>query len=297
MPQSMVGAGLITPGLERRLLEKASESAALAVHIELEDGVPNDRKPEAREVINRALRELDWSNKITMVRVNPYASGELEDDILGVASGQPSAILLGKCQGPEDVIYADRLLTWTERREGLEPGSIRLAAMIERARAFTHIEEVATASERLMALYIGPSDLGNELGYRRTYRGLEMETMWVRSRVALTAHANGLLAIDSPYVPYTDLDGTSEQARWSYRLGFDIKTCISPRQIGVVNEAFSPTDDEIQWAEDVLSGQQDASAEGRSVWVAHGMMLDAPHVILAGRILEQTRSRTGSSAS
>lgn len=295
METPIVGAGLITPGIDMRLLTKASESEALAVHIELEDGVPPDRKQEAREVVVAALRDLDWSGKLSLIRVNPYASGFIEDDIMEVVAGAPTAILLGKCQGPEDVIYADRLIGWAERRHGLEPGTVRLAAMIERARAFTLIEQVATASPRMMALYIGPSDLGNELGYRRTYRGLEMETMWVRSRVALAAHAAGLLAIDSPYVPYRDLDATFEQAEWSYRLGFDVKTCISPAQIETVNRAFAPTEDEIQWAEDVLLGEQEAHAEGRSVWVAHGMMLDAPHVTLAQRILERRGSRTETS--
>jgi citrate lyase subunit beta / citryl-CoA lyase len=284
--------GLITPGLEPALMDKASRGAADVIHIELEDGVPEARKSEARAFIATALRELDWSGKLTLVRVNPYDRGFLEEDLLAIAPARPTAILLGKCQSPDDVLYADRLLSWIERREGMAAGTVRLAAMIERAAALQSIDAIAGASARMCALYIGPSDLANEVGYRRSYQGLELETMWVRCRVVLAAHLAGLLAIDSPYVPFRDLEGTYEQARWSYRLGFDVKTCISPHQIEPVARAFTPDQEEIDWANAVLEGEESARMNETSVWVAKDMMLDAPHVIRAKRILAAIRNST-----
>jgi citrate lyase subunit beta/citryl-CoA lyase len=284
-----IGTGLITSGLSLELMSKAARTAAEVIHIELEDGVPHTRKGEARALILQALRELDWSGKMTLIRVDPYMSGDLEEDIEAVVPGRPSAILLGKCEGPVDVTYADRVIARAERQAGIERGTVKLAAMIERSAALHSIDDVARASARMVALYLGPSDLGNEVGYRRTYHGLEPELSWVRSRVVVAAHAAGLLAIDAPYVPFRDLDGTYEHARWSYRLGFDAKTCLSPRQIEAVARAFTPDREEIVWASAVLEGAEQAWSEDRTVWVAQDMMMDAPHVIRAQRILKSAK--------
>lgn len=279
-------AGLITPGNDVRLLTKASNSDAGYVHIELEDGIPFERKQEAREVVARALGDLDWTGKLTLVRVNPVSSGLVEDDVAAIVPARPFAILQGKCAGPDDIRYLDRLIGRAERLHGLEDGVIKIAAMIERIRALQTIDEIATASPRMVALYIGPSDLGNEFGYRRTYQGQELEILWVRTRVVFAAHAAGLLAIDSPTLYYNDLELTTQQAMWSYRVGFDAKTCISPRQIPAVNAAFRPSDEEIAWAREVLVGDDLAKREHRAVWTTQGMMIDAPFVLRAQRILE-----------
>ena len=193
-------SGFIMPGLEPRLLQKASSSKAGYIHIELEDGVPDDRKQEARLNFVAALQELDWRGKETMVRINSVDSGFVEDDLDVVTAGRPKIFLLAKCQGPDDIRYVERLVTRAERKHGLTEGSIQLAAMIERARALSQVDEIAAASPRMMALYLGPGDLGNELGYRRSYQPQELETLWVRSRVIFAAHTADLLAIDAPYL-------------------------------------------------------------------------------------------------
>jgi citrate lyase subunit beta/citryl-CoA lyase len=252
----------------------------------LEDGITAEGKQQAREVIVNALRDLDWTDKVTLVRVNPMTSGFTEDDVDVVAPGRPTAILQGKCEGPEDIRYLDRLLDRAERKHGIEHGTIKIAAMIERIRALQTIDEIATASTRMIALYIGPSDLGNEFGYRRTYQGQELEILWVRTRVIFAAHAAGLLAIDSPTLFYKDMELTKQQAEWSYRVGFDAKTCISPRQISAVNEAFRPSSEEIAWAREVMEGAETARVQERAVWTTQGMMIDAPFVLRARRILE-----------
>jgi citrate lyase subunit beta/citryl-CoA lyase len=291
-----VRTGLITPGLDLELMDKASRSAADVIQFELEDGVPPSRKIEARQKIAQALQKFDWSGKLTLVRVNAYSSGFLEDDIEGLAKAQPTAFLLGKCEGPSDVQYADRLLTRVERLNGTGRGTIKLAAMIERAAALQSIDEVANASPRMIALSIGPSDLADEIGYRRSYHGIEPETTWVRSRVVVAAHTAGLLAIDSPYVPYRDLQGTFDNAKWSYRLGFDVKKCISPRQIDVVARAFTPDDEEVAWAKAALEGEAAAHDAGEAVWIARDMMFDRAHVARARRILAAARRSSSANA-
>jgi citrate lyase beta subunit len=285
-------SGLITSGLDLNRLQKASAADADFIHIELEDGIPPARKAEARETVVKALSTLDWSGKITMPRVNSVDSGCLEDDIDVVTAGSPTAFLLAKCQGPEDVHYLDRLIDRAERRHGLVSGVIKIALMIERARGFKTMDILATASLRMLAFHIGPTDLSTELGYRRTYVGQELETFFVRSSVVVAAHSNGLLAFDTPCVHFRDQEETYRQARWSYHTGFDAKSCVYPPQLAAVNRAFSPTADEIHWANEVFAGKAEAEAAGVAVWERAGMMLDDAMVARATSILAAAEKAT-----
>lgn len=278
-------SGLIVPGHQYDKLEKASRCRGDVMHIELEDGVPDDRKDEARATTTRALQALDWSGKLTLVRVNCVESGFLEDDIEVVAAGRPTAFLLAKAQGPEDIKYLDHLISRAERKQGIASGTIGIASMIERARALQRIDEIATASPRMMALYTGATDLSTEVGYRRTYKGQELEVGWARSRIVFAAHCAGLLAIDSPTTYYKDLEDSYVQAKWAYHLGFEAKTCVSPRQIDAVNRGFTPSPEDVAWAKKIFEGKVEAEAKGLSVWVSDGMMVDEAFIARAGQIL------------
>jgi citrate lyase subunit beta/citryl-CoA lyase len=284
-------SGLITPGGDLRKLEKASMADVDYVHIELEDGVAPERKIEARAVTVEALTRFDWSDKLTLVRVNSVTSGFLEDDVNTVAGGRPTAFLLAKCQGPDDIRYLDQLIAVAEAKYGIDPEAIKIASMIERINALQTIDAISQASRRMMALYIGATDLGTEVGYRRTFRGQEPEVAWVRSRVILAAHAAGLLALDSSCVWYRDQEETYEQARWSYHLGFDGKSAMSPRQVDSINRAFTPTEDEVRWAEQVFAGKEEAERSGLSVWVVDGMFVDEAMIGQATSILKATGRR------
>lgn len=254
LPDRVNPAGLIVPTTVEKL-EEASNSKAGFLHLEVEDGVPDDEKPRARELVVQALRELDWSGKVTMVRINGPDTGLVEEDIEVVTAGKPTAVMAAKCGGPEDVLYIARLLSRAEKRHGLADGTIRIVALIERLTGLHRIHEVAACSPRLLGLTVGPTDLGNEYGFRRTYRGLELETFWVKSQIVFAAHSAGLLAIDPPLVSFGDPEEAREQAQWSYHLGFDAKMTVTVRHVDAVNAAFSPSVDEVSWAEHICSSE------------------------------------------
>jgi citrate lyase subunit beta/citryl-CoA lyase len=240
---------LIVLGLEPDRIKAASNSAAGMVHLELEDGTPLEKKAEARFKIRDALKSLDWSGKLTMVRVNSVQTGMFEDDVDVVAPARPGCIYMTKVQGPDEIRYADEYLGKTESKHGLEPGSLKIFAYIERIRALASVEAIASSSHRLIGLSVGATDLGAEVGYRRSFVGQELETLYAKSRVIVAAHLNGLIALDAPLISYDDPEGTYEQANWACRLGFDAKCCIFPYQVEIVNRAFGPSADEIKWAQ------------------------------------------------
>jgi len=240
---------LIVLGLEPDRLLAASKSAAGMVHLELEDGMPLEKKADARLRIREALGALDWSGKLTMVRVNPVQSGMFEEDVDVVAPARPGCIYITKVQGPHEIAYADEYLGKMESKHGLESASLKIFAYIERIRALASVEAIAASSKRLIGLSFGGTDLGEEVGYRRSFLGQELETLYAKSRVVVAAHLNGLIALDAPLIAYDDPEETYEQANWACRLGFDAKCCIFPYQIEIVNRAFGPSAIEIKWAE------------------------------------------------
>jgi citrate lyase subunit beta/citryl-CoA lyase len=267
------------------------------VHLELEDGVPLRRKPEAREKIVEALTSFDWAGQRTFVRVDSTNRDTLYDDIVTIVPGSPTGFLLGKCASGETVAWVDDLLTARETHAGLPVGQTKIAVMIERLSALNNADEIATASARMVALSFGPGDLGVEYGYRRSFRPLELETLVPRSLTVMAAHSAGLEAWDSVYLFYRDQEETARAAQWSYRLGFDLQKCASPRQIEVVAREFGPSPADIEWARAVVSGQHEAAlSDNEAVWSSAGTMNDGPTVVLAHEYLDWRRNFPGSGA-
>ncbi len=247
-----------TPDFEQ--LTVASRLPIGMVMMEL-DGVPGDRKAEARATLVRALRELDWRGKLTFVRASTLDSGYFEDDIAALAPALPTGFVLPKPHGPDDIKHADDVMSRVEKECDIAPGAIKIGAMIERIRALQHIDQIATASPRMFAFLLGLTDLSYEVGYRRTLDGDGLESYWVRARVLMAAHLAGLIAVDTATLRFEDPELTYEQARMGYRMGFDARFCVTPSQVEPVNRAFSPTETEIAWAERIVANSDGAFDE------------------------------------
>jgi citrate lyase subunit beta / citryl-CoA lyase len=278
---------LITPALRRDLLEKAAQCGADVIHIELEDGVAQNQKPAAREAALRALQEIDWNGREVWVRINPPSSVEALADIEALIAGAPHAVLIPKVSEPAEMTHIAELLARAERAHGLRDGQILIAAVIERIAGLSRVEEIATADPRMTALVLGTEDLSVEYGYRLDRTGESLETLYLKSRCILAARLAGIDCIDAAHFYYRDVAGTKRAAEWAAQLGFSGKTCLSPVQVAPVNEAFTPTAAEVDWARNVLEALDEAASNDLAVAVSEGMMVDAPHAVLARQILER----------
>jgi citrate lyase subunit beta / citryl-CoA lyase len=277
---------LITPGHNFEMIAKATTSAADVIHLEFEDGVARADKAAAREVGLRAMCELAWGNKEVWLRINPFGTGFTEDDVNVLVAGRPNLILLTKVQGPEDMIRLDALVTAAERKHSIPVGETKTGAVIERIRGLARVEEIAASTQRMGVLQFGMDDMANEYRYRQTREpGKGVETVYARSRIVLAARLAGIDCIDSPFIKYKDLEGSEIEARFSAQLGFDGKSAISPLQLTAINKAFSSSDDELKWARDVIAAAETPTNSSKVVFTVDGMMIDAPHVMQADRIL------------
>jgi citrate lyase beta subunit len=280
----------------------ALASAADAVFLDLEDAVAPDEKADAREKVVQALTELDWRNRPTLYRVNALDTPYFYRDLIEVVEGAGDSldsILIPKAQRPEDLHVGATLLSQLELATGLEPGKIKLEAQVESAEGLANIDGIASATERLEALHFGPGDFAASLRMPQTSIGTMDEWdeaypghrfHYAMHRIVVAARAAGLRAIDGPLADYRDEEGLRKSCLLARSLGFDGKWCIHPAQIEVVNEVFSPTGEEIEWAEKVVAAYEGASAAGTGAISVGGQMVDAASIKLARNTLDLARA-------
>ncbi len=297
----MIGAArslLAVPASNRKMVEKALSSEADAVFLDLEDAVAPERKADAREDVAWALRELDWGGRPTLFRVNALDTRWFYRDVVEVveeAGEALDAVLIPKVNRPEDLHAVAVLLDGIELEKELEPGKIGLEAQIETAEGLTNVDDVARSTDRLGALHFGPGDFAASLGMPQTSLGTRDEWDeaypghrfgYVMQRIVVAARAAGLRAVDGPVADHRDEEGLRAACRAARSLGFDGKWCIHPAQVPVVNEVFSPTEEEVSWAEKVVEAYEEAGAAGSGAVSVDGQMVDAASIRMARRTLD-----------
>ena len=277
---------LIVPGDRWDMICKAQTSGADIVHIDLEDGIAPQSKAAARDVVLRALSELDWSKQEVWIRVNHFSHEDTAADLAAAVKGQPNLIYMAKTQSAADMHKLDTMVSELEAKAGIETNAIAIGAVIERIRALHNVEEIAAATPRMGAIVFGVADMANEFGYRQSLLpGADYETLYVRSRMVLAAKLAGIDVIDAPFPVYKDLEGNEVDSRFSARLGFTGKSAISPRQIEGIHRAFNPTEKELAWARQVAEAEKAVTTTGAAIAVVDGEMVDKPHFVKAARIL------------
>ena len=276
---------LFTPGDRPEMLRKAPGSGADVIVFDLEDAVAPERKGEAREIVADVLRDPDFDPAPELcVRVNSVGVAAAVDlDVLGDALPAVDAVMLPKVRRPDDVRTLARLLD--ERDVDAD-----VLALIEVADGVLEARDIA-AVDATDALVFGAEDLAADLGATRTDEGTEV--LYAREHVVLAASAAGIDAIDTIHADIEDVEGLRETARFAVQLGYDGKLAIHPGQVDPINDAFTPDDAEVEWAERVLEAKEAADAEGRGVFKVDGEMIDAPLIERARRILERAAASEG----
>ncbi len=270
------------PATRLDLFTKALISGADAVCFDLEEGVPEDRKAEARENLSAFLGKFGSSDHpALLVRVNPAHSEHLPSDIEAVAGPGLAAIALPKVETVEEISLVDKLLIQVEKERGLKI-PIELLVTIESPRGLRRAVELAQSSPRILGLQLGFADLLEPLGISSTNASARNH---VRIMLRLAAAEAGIDCYESAYPLFRDEAGFFAQLKDARSLGFAGASCIHPSQIGPANHVFAPTDEEIQYAKGVLHAAEQASGQGSAITEYQGKMIDAPFLQRARSIL------------
>jgi len=258
---------LAVPGSRPRFHAKADQSAADQIFLDLEDSVAPGAKVEARGQVVDALRTYEFAGKVRTVRVNACDTKWCYEDIVSVVEGagdRLDCLMIPKVEDVSHIHFVDHLLNQLEWKLGLER-RIGLELQIESARGMENINAIAGASTRSETLIFGPGDFSANLRLPELTVGrLQPDypgDFWhyFLARVAVAARANGLQPIDGPYTQVRDAEGLRTFARRSAMLGFDGKWALNPDQVGVLNEVFSPRQEDFDKAVAILAAYRQAT--------------------------------------
>jgi len=262
---------LFAPGSDARKLSKALGSGADAVVADLEDAVLPDEKARARSLVVDAMG--GGGDSLRLVRVNAVGTPWFDDDISSLSALDLDGIVLPKAT-PEAAARTTQL-------------GLPVVAIVETADGLRRAHALASTSG-VETLILGAVDLGLELGLEPRPDGLEL--LHARSTLVVDSAAAGIRPpVDQVWVDTRDLDGLGRDCLFARSLGFRGKACIHPAQVEVVNEAFTPSQDEVTRAQAVVAAYERAVEEGRGAVALDGEMIDLPVVERARRVLANAK--------
>jgi citrate lyase subunit beta/citryl-CoA lyase len=277
---------LFVPGNRPDRVDKAVNSGADAVIIDLEDAVALAEKEETRLKVQEKV--FEHADKKILVRVNALNSPFFQGDLEEVIVGDLGSIMVPKVERVEDIHEIHKRLLNVEREKGLASGSISVVPLIESAMAVQNIFQIVsgeTDPPRVSTVAFGAADYTLDLGVEMTRQGEELT--YPRSRIAIACRAAGVdPPLDSPFmIDLRDLEALQVDAKRAKQLGFQGKLCIHPNQIEPCHAVFSPTAEEISYAERVIKAFEEAEAKGIAAIQLDGKFIDYPVVERSRRIL------------
>ncbi len=269
-------SALIVSGDRVKHLRKVFSRPADVIIFNVEDGVSDERKPFARLLIRKLLLNTDFDgSKEIVVRVNPIDSRFLYDDLTELLPTIPHAFRLSKVRSPEDVVALDRLISAFETSRGVEKGFIKIQLSIETPEAVERLAEILSASERINAVYLGILDLFGELSLPQKFQSGKLGE-FVRTSFVFHSLSHGVYPIAPAYQDYKDLEGFEREAELERQTGFSGKMCISVKQVEIANRIFSPTEEEIEEARQIVEVYEKAIEGGKGGVAWNGKFIDQP---------------------
>lgn len=296
---------LSVPGSSEKMLGKAPNLGADMVFLDLEDSVAPLEKESARDNVVKAINEQDWGDTVLCVRVNAWDTKWTYRDVIHVvenASERLDEIMLPKVQSAAEVVALDLLLTQIEQTTG-RSSTVGIEPQIETTRGLINVEEICAASPRTETIIFGPADFAASMEMPVLTAGVAVPEYpgdhfhYVFSKILMAGRANGLQVIDGPFLKIRELDALREYSMRTRVLGYDGKWALHPDQVKVINEVYTPTQEQFDRAHDILEAYRSATEEDRRGAVMFGdEMIDeasrkmATKFVIRGERAGMTRS-------
>lgn len=303
---------LAVPGSQPQMFQKAAESDADVIFLDMEDAVAPDEKPQARKNIIKALNEMDWGKKTMSIRINGLDTHYMYRDVVDVveqAGERLDLIMIPKVGTAADVYAVDMMVTQIEDAKGFKK-RIGFEHIIETALGMQNINEIAAASKRNESLHFGVADYAASTRARTTVIGgvnahysvltdpladgsreVHWGDMWhyALSRMVVAARANGLRPVDGPFGDFSDPEGYKAAAYRAAVLGCEGKWAIHPSQIALANEVMSPSSAEVERAQRILDAMAKAESEGKGAVSLDGRLIDYASIRQAEVLVQKAR--------
>ena len=281
---------LFMPGNNAGMLLNADALGADSVILDLEDAVSPAEKDSARILVRNALKYLSYSGCEVIIRINSIDTEFWKTDLDEIIPMKPDLIMPPKVSSANDIEVIADYMSIVEKRNGIE-NETAIIPLIETALGVENAFEIAKSSKRIKAIFLGGEDLTADLRCKRTKKGDEI--FYSRGRIVMAARAAGIDVYDTPFTDVEDEEGLKLDAEFAKGLGFTGKAAISPRHVASINEVFSPTKEEIEYAMEVMEIIRIAKEQGKGAISLHGKMVDAPIVERARQTLEMANALGG----
>jgi citrate lyase subunit beta/citryl-CoA lyase len=275
---------MFVPSHNDKLMKSASKSNADVLLLDVEDSVqPLSNKQVARNKIKEYVGNDLFKNKIVFPRVNDRESGELLKDIIQLTIEGVHGFMYPKAKLGKDIYFFDKLLETIEFEKGIEVGTYKIIPLIETASAVLNVQEICRASKRVIAIAYGSEDFITDLEGVHDYNHKSLFTP--RAIIAMGARAAGVIPIDTVHIRVHDLEDLEENLKTSKNLGFEGMLVLHPKEIDLVHEYYSPSNQEVNDAEEMLSMAEEAEENGKGVAIKNGKFIGPPMIKAAKKIL------------
>lgn len=279
---------MFVPGHNERLLASAARSEADVLLLDLEDSVqPIGNKQIARERVREFVAGVITMPKRHLIfpRVNDRESGQLLKDVCQLTVEGVDGFMYPKSRRGEDIYFFDKLLETVEYEKGFPVGKFKIIPLIETAAAVLNAQEICQASRRVVAIAYGCEDFVADLCGIHDEQGMSLFVP--RALIAMAARASGVIPIDTVHVQVHDLEDLERNLVIARNLGFEGMLVLHPKEIPLVHRYFSPSEQEVVEAQEMLMLYNQAQLEGKGVAIMNGRFIGPPMIITAKRIMER----------
>lgn len=275
---------MFVPSHNDKLMTSATKSTADVLLLDIEDSVqPVKNKQVARDMIIEYIQSGKFKNKLIFPRVNDRESGQLLKDITALTIDGVNGFMYPKSKKGEDVYFFDKLLETIEYEKGIPIGTFKIIPLIETASAVMNVQEICTASKRIIAIAYGSEDFITDLEGIHDYHHTSLFTP--RAMIAMAARGAGIIPIDTVHVRVHDLEDLEENLKVSKNLGFEGMLVLNPKELPLVHQYFSPSEVELANAKDILALSEEAVKQGEGVAIKNGKFIGPPMVLAAKKIV------------
>ena len=279
---------MFVPAHNQKLLESSLRRNADVLLLDIEDSVPPVDKQTARNNILEFVKRPEARGKVVFPRVNDRESGELLKDLYQLTVDGIAGFMYPKSTKEEDVYFVGKLLETIEYEKGIPVGTFKLIPLIETAGAIVNIKEICTACTRVVAVAFGCEDYVTDLGGKHDTEGLSI--FYARNAIVNAARATGVQPIDTVHIKVHDLEDLERNLILSKNLGFEGMLVLNPKELPLVNQYFSPSEEEVAWAKEMVQLTAEAKAEGKGVAVKDGKFIGPPMLKMAEKILHKSNA-------
>lgn len=278
---------MFVPAHNERLMNSASHSDADILLLDIEDSVqPVENKQIARDNIIKYVRSGMFNKYLLFPRVNDRESGELLKDVTQLTIEGITDFMYPKSKKGEDVYFFGKLLETIEYEKGLPVGTFKIIPLIETTGAVMNIQDICNACpNRVIAVAFGCEDFVTDLGGKHDQDGLSIYT--ARAMIAMGAKACGVIPIDTVHINVHDLEDLERNLILSKKLGFEGMLILNPKELPLVHRYYSPSSEQVIWAEEMLRLSEEAIKEGKGVAIKDNKFIGPPMVKMAKGILEK----------